>query len=101
MDAGADDTRAKLKQFGVLLCLPMAPVLLLIWNGDFGMPPIYGHRREDASYPINMDVGCRTLSATGVERFILDERLANVRFGSLADITARPWHVRFTPESGH
>jgi hypothetical protein len=25
---------------------------------------------------------------------------ADVRFGSLADITARPRHVRFTPESG-
>ena len=44
MDAGSDDTRAKRKQFGVFLCLPMAlVVLLLIWNGDFGMSPIYGH----------------------------------------------------------
>ena len=25
----------------------------------------------------------------------------NVRFGSLADITARSRHVRFTPDSGH
>ena len=25
----------------------------------------------------------------------------NVRFGSLADITARSRHVRFTPNSGH
>ena len=25
----------------------------------------------------------------------------NVRFGSLADITARSCHVRFTPDSGH
>ena len=30
MHAGADDTRAKFKQFEVLLCLPMAPVLLLM-----------------------------------------------------------------------
>jgi hypothetical protein len=45
MDAGADDTRAKRKQFGVFLCLPMALVLLLIWNGDLGRPPIYGHHR--------------------------------------------------------
>ena len=27
--------------------------------------------------------------------------LPNVRFGSLADITTRPRHVRFTPDSGH
>jgi hypothetical protein len=26
--------------------------------------------------------------------------IINVRFGSLADILARPTHVRFTPESG-
>ena len=26
---------------------------------------------------------------------------ANVRFGSLADISERDWDVRFTPESGH
>jgi hypothetical protein len=28
-------------------------------------------------------------------------RRLNVRFGSLADITARWRHVRFTPNSGH
>ena len=28
-------------------------------------------------------------------------RVVDVRFGSLADITTRPRHVRFTPESGH
>ena len=44
MDASADVTRAKRKQFAVFLCLPMALMLLLIWNGDFGMSPIYGHR---------------------------------------------------------
>ena len=42
MDAGSEATRAKRKQFGVLLCLPMALVLLLIQNGDFGTSPIYG-----------------------------------------------------------
>jgi hypothetical protein len=26
---------------------------------------------------------------------------ANVRFGSLGDMAARPRHVRFTPNSGH
>src|SRR6516225_1150009 len=31
----------------------------------------------------------------------IDLRLADVRFGSEADIGARPRHVRFTPESGH
>ena len=29
------------------------------------------------------------------------EGVANVRFGSKADIGARPRHVRFTPKSGH
>jgi hypothetical protein len=29
------------------------------------------------------------------------EGLANVRFASLADVTARPRDVRFTPQSGH
>jgi len=28
-------------------------------------------------------------------------KLGHVRFGSLADITARSRHVRFTPDSGH
>jgi len=28
-------------------------------------------------------------------------RMANVRFGSEADIEARPFDVRFTPKSGH
>ena len=54
MDAGSDDTRAKRKQFGVFLCLPMAPVLLLIWNGDFGMSPIYGHHGACCCLPVNM-----------------------------------------------
>jgi hypothetical protein len=31
-----------------------------------------------------------------------DEKgMQNVRFGSLADMTARSRHVRFTPDSGH
>ena len=51
MHAGADDTRAKRKQFEVFLCLPMTPVLLLIWNGDIGMSPIYGHRRARRFLP--------------------------------------------------
>ena len=72
MDAGADDTRAKRKQFEVFLCLPMALVLLLIWNGDFGMSPIYGHRGARRFLPVNMYVGCRTLSAMGVEKLIAD-----------------------------
>ena len=29
------------------------------------------------------------------------KQVAHVRFGSLADIEARPINVRFTPESGH
>ena len=29
------------------------------------------------------------------------EGVANVRFGSKADIAGRPRHVRFTPISGH
>ena len=62
MDAGADDTRAKRKQFGVFLCLPMALVLLLIWNGDFGMSPIYGHRGARRCLPVNMYVGRWTLT---------------------------------------
>src|SRR5690349_14289942 len=31
----------------------------------------------------------------------LDPQQTNVRFGSLADITARLCHVRFTPDNGH
>jgi hypothetical protein len=72
MHAGADDTRAKLKQFEVFLCLPMAPVLLLIWNGDFGMSPIYGHRGARRCLPVNVYVGPRTLGAMGVEKLIAD-----------------------------
>jgi len=34
-------------------------------------------------------------------RFLLLSRVPRVRFGSLADITARSRHVRFTPDSGH
>jgi hypothetical protein len=30
-----------------------------------------------------------------------EEEAVNVRFGSLADISVRPRHVRFTPNSGH
>jgi len=32
---------------------------------------------------------------------ICKKELADVRFGSLADIEARPRHICFTPESGH
>jgi hypothetical protein len=53
-DAGSDGTRAKRKQFGVFLCLPTAAVLLLIWNGDFGMSPIYGQHRARYCSPINL-----------------------------------------------
>src|SRR6516165_4109478 len=36
-----------------------------------------------------------------LRRFVTRKRPApNVRFGSLADLEARPRHVRFTPESG-
>jgi hypothetical protein len=70
MDAGSDDTRAKRKQFGVFLCLPMALVLLLIWNGDFGMSPIYGHHGARRYAPVNKHVGRRALSAMGVEKLI-------------------------------
>jgi hypothetical protein len=52
-DAGSDGTLAKRKQFGVFLCLPMAAVLLLIWNEDFGMSPIYGHHRARYCSPIS------------------------------------------------
>jgi hypothetical protein len=51
MDAGADGTRAKRKQFGVFSWLPMVLVLLLISNGDFGMSPIYGHHRARRRLP--------------------------------------------------
>ena len=36
-------------QFGVLMCPPMAPELLLCVNGDFGRSPIYG-QLSDAHY---------------------------------------------------
>jgi hypothetical protein len=101
MDAGADDTRVKHKQFEVFLYLPMALVLLLTWNGDFGMSPIYGHRGARCCSPVNVYVGRWTLTAMGVERFIVDERRADARFGSFADIAAYPHDVRFTPNSGH
>jgi len=41
MDAGSFGTHAERCQFEVLLCLPMAPVLLLIQNRDFGTSPIF------------------------------------------------------------
>ena len=72
MDAGADGTRAKRKQFGVFLCPPISLVVLLIWNGDFGMSPIYGHHRARRCLPLNLQVGCRKLSAMGVEKLIAD-----------------------------
>ena len=55
--ADADDTLVERKQFGVLLCLPMAPVLLLIQNGDLGTSPIYGHRRARHNLPLDTHVG--------------------------------------------
>ena len=70
MDAGCDDTRARRKQFGVFLCLPMALVLLLICNGDFGMSPIYGHHGARRYLPVSVHVGRRTLTAMGVEKLI-------------------------------
>ena len=65
-------TPAPNEQFGVFLCLPMALVLLLIWNGDFGMSPIYGHHGARRYAPVNRHVGRRTLSAMGVEKLIAD-----------------------------
>jgi hypothetical protein len=35
-------------------------------------PRFMGTVGQDASYPIDMDVGCRTLSAMGVEKLIAD-----------------------------
>jgi len=49
VDAGADNTRVERNKFQVLLCLPTAPVLLLIYNGGFGTSPIYGHHRQAAA----------------------------------------------------
>ena len=54
------------------MCLPMALVLLLIQNGDFGMSPIYGHRGATRCLPVNIYVGPRTLGAMGVEKLIAD-----------------------------
>ena len=71
MDAGSDDTRAKRKQFGVFLCLPMALVLLLIWNGDFGMSPIYGHHGARRYAPVNRHVGSRTFIPMGECLFLV------------------------------
>ena len=65
MDAGSDDTRAKRKQFGVFLCLPMALVLLLIWNGDFGMSPIYGHHGARRYSPVNSACGAPDVKCNG------------------------------------
>jgi hypothetical protein len=39
---GARGTAPNAAQFGVLMCPPMAPELLLRENGDFGRSPIYG-----------------------------------------------------------
>ena len=44
--------------------------------------------------PLTCPLGAINGSLLGANR-------ANVRFGSLADITARSRHVRFTPNSGH
>ena len=55
MDAGSDGTRARRKQFAILLCLPMAPrVLLLILRGDFGRSPIYEHLVARDGLPITV-----------------------------------------------
>jgi hypothetical protein len=54
------------------LCLPMALVLLLIQNGDFGTSPIYGHHRARHCLPLNMHIGRRALNAMGVEKLIGD-----------------------------
>jgi hypothetical protein len=72
LDAGADDTRVERKQFGVLLCLPMAPVLLLIQNGDLGTSPIYGHRRARHRLPLDMHMGRGARNAMGVGKLIAD-----------------------------
>jgi hypothetical protein len=37
-------------QFGVLICPPMAPKLLLCANGDFGRSPIYGQLSDAHEY---------------------------------------------------
>jgi len=42
-------------QFGVLMCPPMAPELLLSENGDFGRSPIYG-QLSDTHY-VSLYVG--------------------------------------------
>jgi hypothetical protein len=39
---GAHGTAPTAAQFGVLMCQPMAPELLLRENGDLGRSPIYG-----------------------------------------------------------
>ena len=97
MDAGCDDTRARRKQFGVFLCLPMALVLLLICNGDFGMSPIYGHHGARRYLPVSVHVGRRTLTAMGVEKLICPMSA----LGQKQTFDTAERHVRFTPESGH
>jgi len=71
MDAGSDGTRAKRKQFVILLCLPMAPwCCCLILSGDFGRSPIYGHHRARHCSPITHVWARRTLSAMAIEQLI-------------------------------
>jgi hypothetical protein len=43
-------------QFGVLMCPPMAPELLLYANGDFGGSPIYGQLSATHYVPLYVGV---------------------------------------------
>ena len=61
-------------------------------------PEVNGCSRSRASW------SCRQLNRCDTETppsHYPSSRPLNVRFGSLADITARSRHVRFTPDSGH
>jgi hypothetical protein len=117
-DAVSDGTRAKRKQFGVFLCLPMAAVLLLIWNGDFGMSPIYGHHRARYCSPSNgAHVGRRKLSAMGIAKLVANRKCLFRFHVSKADAVAidgsifvenaalppkdicSNWYVRFVPKA--
>ena len=85
-------------------------------------PRFMGTIGQDAAHPLSVHLGRRKLSAMGIAKLVANRKCLfrfhvskadvfvaidgsmsaeNVRFGSLADITALPGNVRFNPNSGH
>jgi hypothetical protein len=58
--------------------------------------PLRTRFRHLTLFPLNNPLHLLQIMTESARR-----RMANVRFGSEADIEARPFDVRFTPKSGH